>query len=98
MDSPLGFLRIAETCQVLPCDTRTCPIHISDNEVRRSLAIPFKTQQAIRGFEDFVAIAFERGTKERTDGFLSINDEYGGHGCRSLTAQPGLPRSVDDFL
>ena len=41
--------------------------HIEDDEVCGSLARTLKTQQAIRRFEDFVAVPFQRGTKERAD-------------------------------
>jgi hypothetical protein len=34
----------------------------------------------MRCVKDFVAIPFQRGTEERADGFLIINDEYGCRG------------------
>ena len=40
---------------------------IEDDEVRGSLARALKTQQAIRRFEDFVAVPFQRGPQERAD-------------------------------
>lgn len=40
---------------------------IEDDEVCGSLAKALKTQQAIRRFEDFVAVPFQCGTQERAD-------------------------------